>query len=258
MSNFFYTRVRPRIKKLQSTIGIKRTRERVVKLPPDFDEQTTRIFNTVNPYTMTSPERIAALVEAVRYVVANKIAGDFVECGVWRGGSSMAAALALKELGDESRELWLYDTYEGMSAPTEEDVDIAGQTADKKFTQRQLTEDSSEWCRSPIDDVRQNLQSTGYPADKMHFIKGKVEETIPEEIPAGPIAILRLDTDWYESTRHEMEHLYPRLLKDGVLILDDYGYWQGARKAVDEYFAAHGIRPLMGRVDTDGRMLLKP
>lgn len=258
MSNFFYTRVRPRIKKLQSTMGIKRTRERVVKLPPDFDEQTTRIFNTVNPYTMTSPERIAALVEAVRYVVANKIAGDFVECGVWRGGSSMAAALALKELGDESRELWLYDTYEGMSAPTEEDVDIAGQTADKKFTQRQLTEDSSEWCRSPIDDVRQNLQSTGYPADKMHFIKGKVEETIPEEIPAGPIAILRLDTDWYESTRHEMEHLYPRLLKDGVLILDDYGYWQGARKAVDEYFAAHGIRPLMGRVDTDGRMLLKP
>jgi hypothetical protein len=170
----------------------------------------------------------------------------------------MAAALALKELGDESRELWLYDTYEGMSAPTEEDVDIAGQTAEKKFTQRQLTDDSSEWCRSPIDDVRQNLQSTGYPVDKMHFIKGKVEETIPGKIPAGPIAILRLDTDWYESTRHEMQHLYPRLVKDGVLILDDYGYWQGARKAVDEYFSAHGIRPLMGRVDTDGRMLLKP
>jgi hypothetical protein len=258
LSNFFYTRVRPRIKELQSAIGIKRKRERAVNLPADFDEHTTRIFNTVNPYTMTSPERVAALVEAVRYVVANDIPGDFVECGVWRGGSSMAAALALKELDDESRELWLYDTYEGMSAPTEEDVDIAGQTADRKFTQRRLTEDSSEWCRSPIDDVRQNLQSTGYPVDKMHFIKGKVEETIPGEIPAGPIAILRLDTDWYESTRHEMQHLYPRLVKDGVLILDDYGYWQGARKAVDEYFSAHGIRPLMGRVDTDGRMLLKP
>lgn len=258
MSNLFYTRVRPRIKAFTSALGIKRKRERAVKLPADFDEETTRIFNAVNPYTMTSPERIAALVEAVRYVVANEIPGDFVECGVWRGGSSMAAALALKELGDESRELWLYDTYEGMSAPTEEDVDIAGQTAEKKFTQRQLTEDSSEWCRSPIDDVRQNLQSTGYPADKMHFIKGKVEETIPGEMPAGPIGILRLDTDWYESTRHEMEHLYSRLVKNGVLILDDYGYWQGARKAVDEYFAAHGIRPLMGRVDTDGRMLLKP
>ena len=258
MNNFFYTRVRPRLKELQSAIGIQRSRERAVKLPPDFDEMTTRIFNAVNPYTMTSPERVAGLVEAVRYVVANDIPGDFIECGVWRGGSSMAAALALKELGDESRELWLYDTYEGMSAPTEEDVDIAGQTADRKFTERQLTEDSSEWCRSPIDDVRHNLHSTGYPADKVHFIKGKVQDTIPGQMPAGSVAILRLDTDWYESTRHEMQHLYPVLVKNGVLILDDYGYWQGARKAVDEYFSANGIRPLMGRVDFAGRVILKP
>mgnify|MGYP001547072112 FL=1 len=258
MSNFFYTRVRPRIKNFTSAIGIKRKRERAVKLPPDFDELTTRIFNTVNPYTMTSPERVAALVEAVRYVVANRIPGDFVECGVWRGGSSMAAALALKELGDVSRELWLYDTYEGMSAPTGEDVDVAGQSADAKFSQRQLTEDSSEWCRSPIDDVRQNLESTGYPADKVHFVKGKVQDTIPGTMPAGPVAILRLDTDWYESTRHEMQHLYPALVKGGVLILDDYGYWQGARKAVDEYFTTHNIRPLMGRVDFAGRAILKP
>ena len=258
MSNFFYTRVRPRIKNFTSAIGIKRKRERAVKLPPDFDELTTRIFNTVNPYTMTSPERVAALVEAVRYVVANDIPGDFVECGVWRGGSSMAAALALKELGDVSRELWLYDTYEGMSAPTGEDVDVGGQSAATKFSQRQLSEDSSEWCRSPIDDVRRNLESTGYPADKLHFVKGKVQDTIPGEIPADAIAILRLDTDWYESTRHEMQHLYPRLARNGVLILDDYGYWQGARKAVDEYFAAHEIRPLMGRVDFAGRMILKP
>jgi hypothetical protein len=258
MSNFFYTRVRPQIKNFTSAIGIKRKRERAVKLPPDFDELTTRIFNTVNPYTMTSPERVAALVEAVRYVVANELPGDFIECGVWRGGSSMAAALALKELGDESRELWLYDTYEGMSAPTDEDVDVAGQSADTKFSQRQLTDDSSEWCRSPIDDVRQNLESTGYPADKVHFIKGKVQDTIPGTMPSGPVAILRLDTDWYESTRHEMQHLYPALVKNGVLILDDYGYWQGARKAVDEYFATHNIRPLMGRVDFAGRAILKP
>jgi hypothetical protein len=229
-----------------------------VKLPPDFDELTTRICNTVNPYTMTSPERVAALVEAVRYVVANGIAGDFVECGVWRGGSSMAAAMAFKALGDESRELFLYDTYEGMSAPTAEDVDVGGQPAETKFSQRQLTEDSSEWCRSPIDDVRRNLESTGYPLDKVHFIKGKVQDTIPGEMPAGPVAILRLDTDWYESTRHELQHLYPLLVRSGVLILDDYGYWQGARKAVDEYFAAHGIRPMMGRVDFAGRVILKP
>ena len=94
--------------------------------------------------------------------------------------------------------------------------------------------------------------------EKVHFVKGKVEDTIPGEMPAGPVAILRLDTDWYESTRHEMLHLYPVLEKRGVLVLDDYGYWQGARKAVDEYFSAHGIRPLMGRVDSDGRMIVKP
>lgn len=257
MSSYFYTRVRPRIKKLQSALGIKRTRERSVKLPTDFDEMTARIFSAVNPYTMTSPERVAALVEAVRYVVANDIPGDVVECGVWRGGSSMAATLALKELGDESRDVWLYDTYEGMSAPTDEDVDIAGQSAETKFLQRQLTEDSSEWCRSPIDDVRRNLLSTGYPADKLHFIKGKVEDTIPDQMPSGPVAILRLDTDWYESTRHEMTHLYPLLVKRGVLLLDDYGYWQGARQAVDEYFSAHNLRPFLGRVDCEGRVVLK-
>jgi hypothetical protein len=92
----------------------------------------------------------------------------------------------------------------------------------------------------------------------VHFIKGKVQDTIPGEMPAGPVAILRLDTDWYESTRHELQHLYPLLVRSGVLILDDYGYWQGARKAVDEYFAAHGIRPMMGRVDFAGRVILKP
>lgn len=258
MSNFFYTRVRPRIKQFTSAIGIKRKRERAVKLPPDFDELTTRIINTVNPYTMTSPERIAALIEAVRYVVANGVRGDFVECGVWRGGSSMAAALAFRELGDESRELWLYDTYEGMSAPTDEDVDVSGKAANEKFAERQLTEDSSEWCRSPLDDVHRNLESTGYPTDKVHLVKGKVEDTIPGDMPAGPVAILRLDTDWYESTRHELQYLYPPLVRNGVLILDDYGYWQGARKAVDEYFSAHGIRPMLGRVDSDGRVILKP
>lgn len=258
MSSYFYTRVRPRLKQFTSAIGIKRKRERAVRLPPDFDELTTKIFNAVNPYTMTSPERIAALVEAARYVVANDIPGDFVECGVWRGGSSMAAAMAFRELGDVSRELFLYDTYEGMSAPTDEDVDIAGRSAESKFSERQLTEDSSEWCRSPLDDVRNNLASTGYPEEKVHFVKGKVQDTIAGEMPVGPIAILRLDTDWYESTRHELTHLYPRLVTRGVLILDDYGYWQGARKAVDEYFAAHAIRPLMGRVDFAGRVILKP
>lgn len=258
MSNFFYTKVRPKIKRVARAIGVKPSQSRPVKnMPSDFDEQTTLIVNTVNEYTMTSPERIQALVNAIRYVVANNIEGDFVECGVWRGGSTMAAAMTLKDLGDDRRSLYLYDTFEGMSAPTAEDVGSDGRKAAEKFYKRNLSEDTSDWCRSPIDEVKSNLASTGYPAEKMHFIKGKVEDVLPDQMPAGPIAILRLDTDWYESTRHEMLHLYPRLVKNGVLIIDDYGDWQGAKKAIDEYIAEHNLCLLLNRIDHTGRIAVK-
>jgi hypothetical protein len=85
------------------------------------------------------------------------------------------------------------------------------------------------------------------------LIAGKVEETLPEHAPES-IALLRLDTDWYESTRHELEHLFPRVVAGGVLLLDDYGHWKGSRKAVDEYFAAQGITMLLNRVDYTGRL----
>lgn len=255
MRSFFYTKVRPRLKRLARAIGIQPKRARAVKqLPEDFDEQSIRIFNAINPFTMTSPERVYSLISAVRYIVAHGIDGDVVECGVWRGGSMMAVALMLKELGDTGRNLYLYDTYEGMSAPTAED----GPVAEKKFTERQLSEDTSEWCRSPIDEVRDNLASTGYPPDRIHFIKGKVEDTIPAEMPAGSIALLRLDTDWYESTRHELIHLYPRLVSKGVLIIDDYGAWEGARRAVDEYLAEYSVPLLLNRIDVTARIAVKP
>jgi len=256
MKRYFHTKIRPRLKHWQSSLGIARSRDKIGEIPPDFDELTRNVYKAVVPFTMTSAERIAALVEAVRYVVDNGIEGDFVECGVWRGGSSMAVALVLKELGDTSRELYLYDTYEGMSAPSDEDVDHRGRSARSKFEDRQLGEDSSEWCRSPIEEVTNNILSTGYPEDRIHLIKGKVEDTIPEHMPAGDLAILRLDTDWYESTRHEMKHLYPRLVSRGVLILDDYGHWEGVRRAVDEYFAAEKLRPLMNRVDYSCRLVI--
>jgi hypothetical protein len=259
MGRFFNTKVRPRLKRAARAVGIKERRARMPKnIPIDFDPQTVRILEAVNAFTMTSPERIQSLVNAVRYVVASGIDGCFVECGVWRGGSSMAVALTLKELGDESRHLYLYDTYEGMSAPTSEDVAVDGSAADGTFSDRQLSADSSEWCRSPIDEVKANLTSTGYPPDKLHFIKGKVEETIPKEMPAGAISILRLDTDWYESTRHELQHLYPALVARGVLIIDDYGHWAGAKKAVDDYLAEHQVNLLLNRVDYTARIAVKP
>lgn len=223
----------------------------------DFDPAAIKVIDRVQPYTMTSPDRIFALVQAVRYITAAGIPGSIVEAGVWRGGSAMAAAIELMAHGDQSRDLYLYDTYEGMSEPTKEDVDFRGQNAGEQLASSTKSKNSQIWAYSPVEDVRNNLLSTGYPADKLHFIKGKVEDTIPGETP-DQIALLRLDTDWYESTKHEMEHLYPRLVSGGVLLLDDYGHWQGARQAVDEYIAAHNLHLLLNRIDNTGRIALKP
>lgn len=110
-----------------------------------------------------------------------------------------------------------------------------------------------EYIKMPIDEVRRNIQSTEYPADRIRFIKGKVEDTILAAAPAR-IAVLRLDTDWYESTKHELEYLFPRLSVGGVLIIDDYGAWEGAGKAVDEYFTAKRLPMLLARSDYTGRI----
>lgn len=223
---------------------------------PDLAPETLDIIESVRPYTMTSPERIAALCGAIEYVVRCGVAGDFVECGVWRGGSSMAAALTLQRLGAADRDIHLFDTFDGMSAPTTRDTEIAtGESAEALLARADRTEGLA-WAYAPIDAVEQNLAATGYPPGRLHFVAGKVEDTLPSHAPAQ-IALLRLDTDWYESTRHELRHLYPRLSIGGVLIIDDYGHWAGARAAVDEYFAEHRIRMLLNRIDYTGRIGVK-
>ncbi len=224
--------------------------------PPDFTAENREICELVSPYTMTTVERLNALIDGVRYVVDRNIQGAFVECGVWKGGSSMAIAHALKQLRCDDRELYLYDTFEGMSAPTEVDVSYSGWAAAEKFQDTKTSEDSSDWCASSLDEVKKNLFDTGYVQEKMHFVKGKIEDTIPESAP-DKIALLRLDTDWYESTKHELVHLFPRLQDNGVLIIDDYGHWQGARKAVDEYLAEKNIQILLNRIDYSARIAIK-
>lgn len=221
---------------------------------PDITEEQRQIFSRSRPYTLTSFERMAALSSAVEHVVRNRIPGDIVECGVWRGGSMMLSALTLTHLKDESRDLYLFDTYTGMPIPTQKDVSHDGILA-----QVQMDEDprkSDVGCLAELSDVKNNLYSTGYPRNRIHFIEGRVEDTIPASAPAQ-IALLRLDTDWYESTKHELEQLYPRLAKGGIMIIDDYGHWQGARKAVDEYFQKREEAVYLHRIDYTGRLLLK-
>ena len=224
--------------------------------PRDFKEEEVEIISCVRPYTMTSNERLYTLVHAVRYVVKNDIPGDIVECGVWKGGSMMAAIKVLQGLRHEEKNIYLYDTFEGMSAPTDSDRKIDGTIAKEAFERSRINENSSEWCRSSLEEVRGSIYSTGYDRSKVHFVKGKVEETIPKTMPEK-IALLRLDTDWYESTKHELVHLFPRLVPGGVLILDDYGSWLGAQKAVDEYMAEHNVKILLCRIDNSGRVAVK-
>jgi O-methyltransferase len=221
----------------------------------DISPEIISTIEKVKPYSMTSSERLAALCEGVEYVCKNNVAGDFVECGVWKGGSCMAAALTFARLGRDVP-IWLYDTFEGMSEPTDLDRDSRTGASAAQLLARSKKFDTASSVRaySPLEQVQKNLATTGY--QRIKFIKGKVEDTIPSNIP-DKICILRLDTDWYESTKHELQHLYPRLVSGGVLILDDYGHWAGARRAVDEYFAVQGLPMLLNRIDYSGRIGVK-
>ena len=222
----------------------------------DISETDKHIFQLVRTYTMTSPERVFAVLEAVRYVIKSNLPGSIVECGVWRGGTMMAVAHLLRMHERFDKDLYLFDTFEGMPLPTEVDTDFRGRKAKTEFLSKKRTNDSSNWCYASLSEVQANLETVGYPSSKIHFVAGKVEDTVPKEAPEK-ICILRLDTDWYESTRHELIHLYPRLVKGGVLIIDDYGHWQGARKAVDEYFEENRIPIMLNRVDYTGRIAIK-
>jgi hypothetical protein len=220
----------------------------------DLNDAQKRILERARPFTMTSVERMAALMDAVTHVSRHQIPGAIVECGVWRGGSMMTAALTLQALGDTSRDLYLYDTFEGMTRPGAEDRSQDNQPAADQFPGGR--EHPEPWCDASLEEVRANVLGTGYPPDRIHFIKGPVEQTIPGALP-GPTALLRLDTDWYESTKHELRHLYPLLQPHGILLIDDYGHWQGARQAVDEYFAHHPEPVYLHRIDYTARAYVK-
>jgi O-methyltransferase len=221
-------------------------------LEPEF----LALYEQCRPYTMTSWERLYALYKSVQCVVENNIPGDVVECGVWRGGGMKLAAHVLLALGATDRTLFLYDTFEGMTEPDPElDVDSSGNKAVNDWLEIQRR--GVKWSYAPLEEVQEVIAGSGYPMDKVVLVKGPVENTIPATVP-DRISLLRLDTDWYSSTKHEIEHLYPRLSLHGVLILDDYGHYQGAQQAIDEYFERTGNRPFFNRVDYSCRVAIKP
>jgi O-methyltransferase len=232
----------------QAMMALLGERAGMLNLEPEF----LPLFKDCRAYTMTSWECMYALWKSVIYVVENEIPGAFVECGVWRGGSMRLVAKTLLQLGVTDRDLYLYDTFTGMTKPTERDVDYCGNRALPEWEKCQKRD--VWWSYASKVEVMENMR-VGYRENRMFFVEGPVEQTLHVD-PPGPIALLRLDTDWYESTRCEMQYLYPRLEAGGVLILDDYGEYDGARAAVDEFFSVQS-KPLLNRVDYSCRLMIK-
>ena len=216
-----------------------------------FQELYMKVGVKESKYTLTSMEKCYALYKAVHYITKGNLLGDIVECGVWRGGSAMLAALTLIQNNQTHRKIYLYDTYEGMPKPTDKDVDIHG------TPYFQLWKKEKELLTVSLDEVKNNMLSTGYPSENIIFVKGMVEKTIPRTLP-NQIALLRLDTDLYESTYHELIHLYPKVTTQGVVIIDDYGHFQGSQEATDKYFSQESQEVLFHRIDYSCRVGIKP
>lgn len=230
-------------------------------LDKNFPELTTfekKIFGDISEYTMTSPERIFALMKSIEFIRKKNVQGDFVECGVWRGGNLILFQKYIEKF-KLKKKIFAFDTFSGMTDP---------QTFDKTFDNKSAKELLNKLNYKEINrknniliaecskkDVYKNFQKFS-KNNNLICIEGNVEKTLKNKknLPKK-ISILRLDTDWYESTKIELEKLYPLLQKNGILIIDDYGYWKGARKAVDEYFLNKNV--VMFKIDFTGRIIIK-
>lgn len=195
-----------------------------------YSAQELAVAEAVKTFTMTSGQFVIYTQRLIQDLNSRQIPGAVVECGVWRGGQIMAAAMA----DTAHRHYWLYDTFEGMQSVSEHDM-RNGKHATESLKWRKGGHEGRNWCRADLDDVQANVWSVVDPA-RTHFVKGDVCETLQGPDLPDEIALLRLDTDFYLSTKIELEVLYPRLVSGGYLVVDDYHSWDGARKAVDEYF----------------------
>jgi hypothetical protein len=203
----------------------------------------SRLYRKIHAHTMCSNARLRSLYRSVRYVVEHNVPGDLVECGCARGGSAALMALTLAQQ-KAKRNLWLFDTFEGLPAPTVGDPDY------------EIAELFTGSCVGSIEEVRSLFQRLD-AEENVHFVKGLFQNTLPT---AGidRIALLHIDGDWYESVKVCLENLYDKVAAGGIIQFDDYGYWQGARKAVEEFFARREIKLDLRRLDYSGRLLIKP
>ena len=193
----------------------------------------------VKRFTMTSPQMCRRLWNQCHQLLQSNVSGCFVECGVWKGGSAAIMGLALQH-ANQKRDLHLFDSFEGLPEPSEADGPSAaayssGQSSGKLSPIKR--------CEADLDEVQDFLfLKTRLNPAHVHFHVGWFQATVPAAAPRlRPIALLRLDGDWYESTRLCLEHLYPNVSPGGIIVMDDYWAWEGCRKATDEYRQTHQI-----------------
>ena len=208
-----------------------------------------------NKLTMVSFEQVVSTAMACKWVVDNLIPGDFVECGVWQGGNALVAAEIFR-LNNSDKHVYLFDTFEGMTSPTDQDLDFNGLPAVSRYLSYQGI-NHNEWCYTSLQQVAKNFEKKGLLKENIHFVQGDVASTLTKTLLLEKISVLRLDTDWYDSTKIELEVLYPKLSIGGILVIDDYGSWQGCKTAVDEYFVKIGQRPYLESSGTTARVGVK-
>jgi len=204
------------------------------KLEKDIDhshltDDEWYMVGVCKPYTMTSGKRLLHTFNTVKELDKNNIKGDIVECGVWRGGQIISAWLANKTT---DRDFWLFDTFQGMTPPTIDDYKL-NPDGSKGYAHEsgKAKAGYDNWCRAELQEVVNNINPF-IPQRQTHYVVGDIRETLknPKNIPQQ-IALLRLDTDWYESTLSELTHLWPMVTPGGICVLDDYNSWQGSKKA---------------------------
>jgi O-methyltransferase len=217
------------------------------------------IYNHIEGHTLASPYGIMSLIQSVEYILENNIPGALLECGVFVGGNIQAMIKVLKILGHYDRDIWAYDTFSGMPKPQEIDIEFKTGPAiilweKNKFANSEV---SSRWVRYTLRKVMEQITPLEYPAERLHFIKGMVEKTVPKHLP-GQIALARFDTDFYSSTKHEFEHIYPRVSSGGIIFVDDYGAFLGSKTATDEYIKENNLNLHLEIVDSHIRRIVKP
>jgi len=190
--------------------------------PAEFP-RLVRLFRTVRPYTMVELPRLAALVELCREIDRDGIEGAIVECGTCNGGTAGVLAAASSA---SARPLWLFDSFEGLPEPGEEDGPRSGGWKGR--------------CLGREERVRELLGKLGEDGPRVHIVKGWFQETFPVA-EVGRLALLHVDADWYESVRLCLHRFYDDLAPGGFLVLDDYGCWEGCRAATHEFLEEQGL-----------------